>query len=72
MKYVFCTILISFAYQTHFIMAFSFQTKRLILIGLALGVLFATRPNKLRRSVLASNFNDAGACTYCDSTNRSA
>jgi len=68
MKYVLCTILISLAHQTHFIMTFSFQTKRLILIGLALGV-GSLHAQTNCDDPLASNFEGAGSCTYCTSTN---
>ena len=69
MKYVLCIILISLAHQTHFIMTFSFQTKRLILIGLALGVgsLYAQTSCN---DPFASNYDMGdGACTYCASSN---
>ena len=69
MKYVLCTILISLAHQTHFIMTFSFQTKRLILIGLALGV-GSLHAQTNCDDPFASNFEEAGACTYCESVNQ--
>ncbi|MGB2157549.1 MAG: hypothetical protein ACPHX0_03690, partial [Flavobacteriales bacterium] len=49
-------------------MAFSFQTKRLILTGLALGFSSLYAQTNCD-DPLASNFNAAGACTYCDSSN---
>ena len=69
MKYVLCIILISLAHQTHFIMTFSFQTKRLILIGLALGV-GSLHAQTNCDDPFASNFEEAGACTYCESVNQ--